>query len=582
MKKIFRMANAEMSKIFMRPSMFVLTTILVFALIFSFLFFAPAESNTKFTYDSSNTTEIHNSFAGYKHIIEEDLFNAKQEIEDFINENGNIHAKFSSLTNSLYYYFENEFNPAILTISEGTDSFLSTKDLATCKDIFSKLNQKSNDILDFMNSSLKNKEIDFIMTKKQYDEIYNIIKKFNSSIPSNTDLEQLSVPAVKDRANVLNNNFDIKKLNTTVNNFETIKVDNEKLLLLLDNYYYTNFNAQKEPIGKLLQLDNNIENYYLQHVDTMEQEHVDGLNELIAQYYDYVQICVNLISNEFELLRIGTKTDDQIKNYIGFEGVSKYNLQKDITTSKYFYENETFGYEYLSPFNFNVKSGTETNAFDFAFYAMQILSCFIIIFVIFFATSTLTGEQNQGTLKMVATRPFTRNKLYSGKLLACFNVALILLFISLISSLAIGFAMYGFSMQNVLMVINANNVVVLNPFLMLLIYFASLLIDVIFYIVLAVFISMLIKPTTISTGISSAIFIASTIMLGLIGESWIRLIPSLNLGLYKFFTNSSLGFLSFSVVPNTNLLSSSIVTVISIIGIDLISRLIFTRKSLDR
>ena len=49
MKKIFRMANAEMSKIFMRPSMFVLTTILVFALIFSFLFFAPAESNTKFT-----------------------------------------------------------------------------------------------------------------------------------------------------------------------------------------------------------------------------------------------------------------------------------------------------------------------------------------------------------------------------------------------------------------------------------------------------------------------------------------------------------------------------------------------------
>lgn len=281
-------------------------------------------------------------------------------------------------------------------------------------------------------------------------------------------------------------------------------------------------------------------------------------------------------------MRIGNKTDSQIATYVSFGDNSIYNIKSDITKSQYFFDNNTFGYEYLSAFNFNVNSGTETNAYDFAFYAMQIISVFITIFVIFFATSTLSGEQSSGTLKMTATRPYTRNKIFSGKLLACFNVALILISVSLVASLAVGFAFYGFSMQNVLIVINAETTVIVNPLVLLLVYLASMLIDIIFYIIFAVLVSMLIKQPTVTTGISCGVYVVSLILQGVVTSGWIRFVPSLNLGLYKFFTTSSTGILSFSVVPNMTLVFSTIYVLAFAFIINLFARLLFKNRSLDK
>jgi len=194
----------------------------------------------------------------------------------------------------------------------------------------------------------------------------------------------------------------------------------------------------------------------------------------------------------------------------------------------------------------------------------------------------LSGEQSSGTLKMTATRPFTRNKIYSGKFLACFNVALILLGVSLLASLAIGFATFGFSFQNVLVVVNAESLFITNPVILMLIYFGSILIDVIFYIALAILISMLIKQATVSTGITSAIFIVSQILFGTVTASWTRFVPTLNLGLYKFFTISNTGMFSFSVVPNTSLITCGIFAILFTLAFDLFARLLFTHRNLDK
>jgi len=309
---------------------------------------------------------------------------------------------------------------------------------------------------------------------------------------------------------------------------------------------------------------------------------MDELNEHIARYYDYIQICKNLLNCNFELLRIGNKTDDQIVTYNGFSGVSIYNLKQSATISNYFLENNTFGYEYLTAFNFGINSGTETNCFDFAFYAMQILSFLIALFVMFFACGMIAGEQNSGTLKMTAIRPYSRNKIYSGKFLACINVSLILLFVSFIASMAIGIASFGYTTQNVLVVANASTVSVISPLLLIGIYFVSILIDIIFYIALAIFISMIIKPTTISTAISSAVLIVTTILSGTTSASFIRFIPTAHTGLFKFFTTSNLGIFSYSIVPGINMITSIIVLAVSLLLLDLFGRYLFTHRSIDK
>lgn len=599
MKKIFRMAKAELSKIFMRPSMFVLTGVLIIALVFSFFFFKPTSTSTKFTYSLSNTTSIYTTFEKDYKGFENQLISAKTDIDEYLADTGNIYQTFSADFHSLKQFFvgtqnadgtttPGEFPVTIYTIAESNGKLTGT-DLSKCQRVFTTLRAKVNALSDYMVENIKNKKVNFIITESFYEETYKTLIKFQDNIPSNTDLKEYSSNMVVERYNMLSKNYDLTTIDNKISKLETITIDNTKLTELLDKYFYTNFSAtvsgtatEYTHTGKLKEHYDNIINFYNLHTGTAQKDIITEMNELVAKYYDYIQICKALISNEFELLRIGNKTDDQIATYVGFSGVSIYNLKKQITTSKYFFDNNTFGYEYLTAFNFNKNSGTETNAYDFAFYAMQILSMFITVFVIFFATSSLSGEQSTGTLKMIATRPYTRNKIFSGKFLACFNVALILLTVSLVSSLAIGFATYGFSFQKVLVVMNAETLFITNPIILLFIYLASILIDIVFYIALAIFISMIIKQATVSTGLSSAIYLVSIVLLGSIKASWIRFVPSLNLQLYKFFTISQSGMFSFSVVPNTSLLTCGIFTVAFIIVFDLFARLLFTHRSLDK
>lgn len=588
MKKIFRMANAELSKIFMRPSMFVLTGILVIALVFSFFFFSPENVNTKYTYSLTNTTSIFTTFEQEYKDFEYQLISEKKDIDTYLADTGNVYENFSSKFHSLKLYFDGEFTTTVFSIAEN-DSYLSPSDYNKCKNAFETLSASTENIINYMVNNIKDKKINFIITESFYNEVYQTLVHFYDNLPSNSDLEGFSASMVIDRYNTLKNNYDLTSLDYQIGHLEKIHIDDNDLSDLIKNYYSSNIQESNSGLGvtythinKLKELYDNVINYYNENVDTTKEEIVAELNERVAKFYDYIQICKTLLSNNFELLRIGNKTDDQISTYIGFSNTSIYNLKKEITTSKYFYENNTFGYEYLTAFNFNKNSGTETNAYDFCFYSMQILSLFIIVFVIFFATSALCGEQSSGTLKMTATRPFTRNKIFSGKFLACFNVALILLSVSLVSSLAIGFAFYGFTFQKVLIVMNADTLFITNPIIVLLIYFASILVDVIFYIALAIFVSMIFKNTTISTGISNAIYLTSTVLLGTISNSWIRFIPSLNLQLYKFFTNSNSGMLSFSVVPNTSLLTCGIFAIVFTIVLDIFARLLFTHRSLDK
>ena len=594
MKKIFRMANAELNKIFMKPSMFVLSTILVIALVLSFFMFKPTTPNTKYTYELNSATAIYNEFIEDYKDLEYDLVSVKKSIDDFLaTENDTLtifQNKFQSTSNQFY-------NRLYVTVLEmGNTETPTPDDYEEVKKEFNLFATYIEDLKSFMLTNVKNKQVNFFITNNEYNEIYKEIKSISDNIPSfgdnNNDL--VTTKAIIDYTNVLVSAYDLRDLNIKASKLEKIEIDNNELINLLGLYYTPNItetqvgsDIEYNHSGKLEELFNAIGSYYFENITNVgegfsEKEFMATLNENIAKYYDYIQICKNLLKNNFELMRIGAKTDEQIVSYNGFSGTSIYNLKKSITTSKYFFDNNTFGYEYLTAFNFGVNSGDQTNAYDFAFFAMQILSALIVLFVIFFACGVISGEQSSGTLKMTAIRPYTRNKIYSGKFLACFNVSLILLTVSLVASMAVGIATFGFTMQNALIVINANSVLIINPILLMLIYFGTILVDIIFYIALAIFISMLVKPTTISTAITASIFMASTIISGITNASWIKFIPSTHLGLFKFFTTSNMGIFSFSVVPGVNLLISIIIVLSSIFVLNILGRVLLVNKSLDK
>lgn len=588
MRKIFRMASAELNKIFARPSMFVLFTVLVGAMVLSFFMFNPISVNAKYTYQLNSTSAIYLKFEEDYETLEQELITAKTSIDDFLSTKNDTLAKFQTLFQTAKNQFYNQLYVTVVEMPKQNE-YPSGSVLSDVKYEFGIFRQNIEDIRSFMISDVNNKEVNFFITTSQNEKLYNTIKNIAEVIPTDAQIDHYTTKAIIDRINLIKNSFDLEKLNVEVNNLEKIEINSEELTELLNLYYTPNISESTSGgvvnythTGKLEELYNAVAEYYYTCPDSAEAEKMDELNEHIARYYDYIQICKNLLNCNFELLRIGNKTDDQIVTYNGFSGVSIYNLKQSATISNYFLENNTFGYEYLTAFNFGINSGTETNCFDFAFYAMQILSFLITLFVMFFACGMIAGEQNSGTLKMTAIRPYSRNKIYSGKFLACINVSLILLFVSFIASMAIGIASFGYTTQNVLVVANASTVSVISPLLLIGIYFVSILIDIIFYIALAIFISMIIKPTTISTAISSAVLIVTTILSGTTSASFIRFIPTAHTGLFKFFTTSNLGIFSYSIVPGINMITSIIVLAVSLLLLDLFGRYLFTHRSIDK
>lgn len=588
MKKIFRLANAELNKIFVRPSMFILATVLLLSLVLSFFVFAPKSTQTKFTYELNTTSAIFLKFEEKHENFENTLISAKTNIDEYLSAKNDTFSNLKTLSQKTKTRFYDHLYVAVLELPK-TSTYPSEEDLSTIISEFETFKNYVKELRDYLFYNVIDKNVNFFVKTDELKQIYNTIKNIYETIPTTSQIKEYTTSAIIDRLNLLNESYDLNKINQQINGFERIEVNSQSLSNLLNTYYYTNIQETSDGtvttfahIGKLKELYDEIVNYYNQNISSSDSEILANLNERIAKYYDYINICSTLISNNFELIRIGIKSDDEIVTYNGFSGISIYNLKHDITIYDYFYKNNTFGYEYLNAFNFNVNSGTNTNAFDFAFYAMQILSSLIIVFVIFFACSAITGEQNSGTLKMTAIRPFTRNKIYSGKFLACLNVSLILLTVSLVASMAVGIATHGLTTQNVLVVMNASEVIVMNPFALMGIYLLTVILDIVFYIILAFLISMLIKPTTINTGITAGIFIASLIISGTVNESWIRFIPTMHLGLFKYFTTSSLGMFSFSVVPSTNFIVSLIIIIISIFACDLIGRLAFSQKNIDK
>ena len=62
MKKVFRLARAEYSKLFLRPSIFILTTILIVGLVLSFMLFKPSKNINKIEFEGNSVASIYQDF----------------------------------------------------------------------------------------------------------------------------------------------------------------------------------------------------------------------------------------------------------------------------------------------------------------------------------------------------------------------------------------------------------------------------------------------------------------------------------------------------------------------------------------
>ena len=274
------------------------------------------------------------------------------------------------------------------------------------------------------------------------------------------------------------------------------------------------------------------------------------------------------------------ETDKEIIEYIGFSNYNSYIYKQAFAKNEYLIENGEFDYNYLTPFSFNINSGEKTNCFDFIVFSMQILTPVIIVFLIFVASSTIATELSTGTMKMLAIRPYNRTKIILAKFLSCIALMLVLILMAFAITSVIGLIVYGIGPTSVLTVFNASKVIVLNAFVVLLLYFLSCVINCTFFISLALLFSVLLKSNIVSVILSLLTFVFTIISNSLLyNNTWFNYLPFAHFDLYKYFgaTANTGQFFGFSITIGSNFVIS-IIYICALIFISLVTSVIVFRK----
>ncbi|MEG1499831.1 MAG: ABC transporter permease subunit, partial [Clostridia bacterium] len=235
-----------------------------------------------------------------------------------------------------------------------------------------------------------------------------------------------------------------------------------------------------------------------------------------------------------------------------------------------------------------LNSGTTTNAYDFVAYSNEIVSILIVIFSILIASKLIAGEQSNGTMKLLAIRPYSRTKIIFGKLFATIFFAAIFMLFATICNLLIGIGFFGLPATSLMIgVFNGTSVFVSHPIVFLIFSTFSIFLKIIMFTSIAVLISVLFKSYT-GAAFSSFIIYILTFGLNFLlkGTSWYKFFPTANFDLYKYFiplqqtADPTLANIIYPLFNDANFFLTLGIFLGTLLIIQLISIITFKRKDI--
>lgn len=545
--KVFRLARAELNKLFQRPAIFLMAGFLVVALVLVAILYNPTvRTDTRIAYEGANTTEIHTQFQSEKNSIIAELSGVVDEINNFTYNINNGTSKLDELKN-IIRRAEEAFKIFHSSILNAVDNETS---LTPVRQNLSNFKSLVLDVQVYL--STIETDIDFYITSGQLNRLKNFFERLNNDLPTvttNYDKDDLIELAnfLNESRNFSNNVYSI------TNNLQEITFDATEIDKIVEDYYY---NIVTDEDSKLNVYERQIEEYYTSHVGSSQDEDIEALNNMFSNYKSIVLMAKECLENSYTLLKTSNLSNSALNSYVGFEDINKYTIEETLTKNTYLLNTSNYDIDFANNFNFGTTAGFETSAYDFTIYAMQILTFIIAVFCLFFGSGLIAGEHTGKTMKMLAIRPYTRNKIYLGKFVACIAFMLILLLVSFVASFIVGAVMFGVNLPNVLLVINANQVAVVHPFVVMLIYLASCILNLIFYISLALLLSVIFRSSTVAVLTSFIVYVATVLCnMLMVGVSWFKWLPIAHLDIFKYFggASSSGGFLTFNTIIDGSL-----------------------------
>lgn len=517
---IFKISRAENRKIFNRPGIFVLTFLLVLILGASAAIFTPnIRQDTRPLIIKATVQEIFTEFdsgIGVESKSQYDTFFvdvAQTFVDTFTIPNQSI-ATLNAIYDNIYDIAEN-YDREIVNVAG--DAVLDAR------------KHELRDEIELFKTTYDNlitlSDYNLLTSVSNDQNIDDILVQALAAIPTDDAAEHTTI------ANNLNSLQFIYKINTYRQNIYNFELENTVVNSLNDYYYNTT-------LSRLSSIYDEIVAYNTTNALETDIVYRNEMNALIAKYKStatrYSNICFN------KVVENGLKdyTNVQSMSFVNFEDVDMYQVNEQLIKDLYLFESNTYEYNYANPYSVDSISNFEVNGFDFAFFTLELFTFIIIIYCVVLAASMIAGEESAGTMKLLAIRPYKRYKIVLGKLFAVFKIALLLLIVATAAAFVTGSTLYGVESMPVLSVFNNQAVFVMSPYVTMAIYLFTLYIEIIFYAVIALFISVIFRSNIIAV-IAGVLTYFGSMVLNFVGSHFIfKYIPLVNGDLYKYFGNS--------------------------------------------
>lgn len=557
MQKIFRLTKGEIKKIFLSPIIFVMTAVIILALTIAPKFFTPDENITtesSVTLSGYKVTEIYSSFLNeYKSDYENSYTSALVEYHSLIE---NPKDKAQSLLSKMNIIKQAwaDFLTSIDTLENAsTDEEISTaKNNSLNKQNI--LKEKFVDMENYYTNLIQQYSIPLILVTEQTDmDIQDNLGRAKSILTYSSS--EKNIEYFKNIKSLIENFDCINKLEDNIAKIKDLSYSTENLQ---SNYNYFQTLSSEKTSTALEKVNSlNQEASLNAEFDANESNQI-LMKNLIIRYLSACSNATKTLNNDLKYNIIEEYGDVAMAQYVGFEDANSYRLAEAKTKYCYLLENDYADSDLASTLSFNKNSYSETNAFDYMYFAMEIVSIVIITFTVVLGAGMIAKEHSQGTIKLLAIRPYKRWKIIFAKTLATLFFGFVFVLLSAIVTLITGIIIYGISFPTMLVVFNASTVFVAPIWAVFLIYLATLMLKIWIYALLAIAISTIFNSYLASVCIAVGIY-ATNIIVTFVsrGATWLRYNVFANIDLFKYFGGSFSS--SYNSLQNlTNLFSSPV------------------------
>lgn len=312
----------------------------------------------------------------------------------------------------------------------------------------------------------------------------------------------------------------------------------------------------------------------------------------ITNYRDlgitYNDLIGQLVVSEYSKNVSVTNIRDSKNTAYNLSNYNTYENNQNISKNKYQINNNVYSSSLGNVFSFGTTSSYEKSVYDYIYSTLKICTILIIIFTIMMVSGLITNETENGTIKLLLIRPYNRSKIIIGKMLATLFFSLIFILFSVVISFAVGYFMFGFPTLNTIMVtFNATKTFLIHPAVLLLLFVFSCILDVIFYLILSLAISVFFRSYIGAITTSFLVYVGSIVLSAFIPTSAVyAYLPFTNTSWFRYFGGELLGnittksalFICTPVQSYQSILTSVLITVITSIVLFTTSLIAFSKR----